>query len=139
MTFTEPYRKQHGELLELAGQIGGCLNAEALKVDAGAVSQLLSSLAGKLNVHLAMEDNALYPRLMKSADTEVVATAQQYTEEMGGIKKVFGAYVNQWNNVAAIQTSPDEFITQTKDLFGALAQRIEKENTILYPMADKAG
>lgn len=137
MSFTDPYRKHHTELLDLTGQITRTFDATALQKDASQAFYLLSTLAGKLNVHLTMEDKALYPRLLSSNKEEVVQTTRQYIEEMGGIKIALGSFIEKWGNQTQIQSNPEDFISETTGLFEVLAARIEKENAVLFPMADE--
>src|SRR4029453_4097984 len=62
MSFTDKFRQQHDEILAIVGELNDKLKAKA---DAQALRSVLSNLAGKLNFHLAMEDKALYPRILK--------------------------------------------------------------------------
>jgi hypothetical protein len=95
----------------------------------------LSALAGKLNFHLAMEDKALYPRLMKS-DGAAQGVAKKFMDEMGGLAEVFQTYNNKWQ-VTAIRNDFAAFAAETHKVFAALGKRIARENAELYPLADK--
>ncbi len=139
MARTETFRRQHIELLAIAGEMTAILDAEALKKDASAMRRLLSSLAGKLTVHLAMEDNGLYPRLLAHKDAKISATARSYVDEMGGIKTVFVAYLEKWPNEGAIRANPAVFIKETQAIFQALATRIAREDQELYDLVDRVG
>ena len=134
MAFSDKFRAQHDEILALAGELGDLIKAKA---DAGAMRKLLSNLAGKVNFHLAMEDKALYPRLMQQKDTRVNAVATKFMTDMGGLAQVFETYNSKWQ-VTAIKSAPEEFANETRKVFGALAHRISRENTELYPLADVA-
>lgn len=136
MASTKNFRDQHDRALAVAGQISALLNPTALRADASEVRQLLSQLAGALKVHLAMEDESLYPELARSADPKVSATARRFQQEMGGIKSALEAYLGKWPSTGAIQQNPDAFIADTKNVLAALAKRIEKENKELYPLAE---
>lgn len=133
MGFTDKFRVQHDEILALAGEITSELKGKA---DAGVMRKLLSNLAGKVNFHLAMEDKALYPRLMQQ-DEQANKMAARFQKEMGGLAGVFIEYTNKWP-LAAIKSDPAGFAAETRKVFGALAHRIERENTQLYPLADRA-
>jgi len=139
MTATASFRKQHGELLTVAGEIGKLLDAARLATDATSARTLLSNLAGKLKIHLAMEDKTLYPRLMQDPDPKVSAMAMRFADEMGGIAEVFGGYMERWPTAKAIQEAPQRFVTDTQKLFAALSTRIDRENNQLYPLLDQRG
>src|SRR6478735_7148310 len=110
MGFTDKFRTQHNEIRVIAKEMTKELKGEA---DAGVLRKLLSNLAGKLNFHLAMEDQALYPRLMERKDSDAKAMAKQFMDEMGGLGKVFGTYNDKWQ-VSAIRNDPAGFAAETQ-------------------------
>lgn len=136
MALTDRFRTQHDDLLAIAGQIAPRLDAAELSKSATAVRDLLSQLMGALKMHLTMEDNSLYPRLLQHQDPEVRKLAKQFMTEMGGIAEVVQAYSAKWSTERKIQEDPETFITETEGLFEALAGRIDRENNQLYPLAD---
>ncbi|MBE9502665.1 MAG: hemerythrin domain-containing protein [Proteobacteria bacterium] len=134
---TDDFRAKHQELLSIASQISDQLDASKLAEDAKQARSLLSTLAGKLGMHLAVEDRNLYPELLNHDDENIRATAKRFIDEMGGIADAFKTYVNKWPHSKTIQDNPGDFITETKGIFNALAARISKEDNELYSMVDK--
>lgn len=134
MGFTDKLKAQHDEILALAGEITEGLKGQA---DAAVLRKQLSNLAGKVNFHLAMEDKALYPRLMQCKGSRADALATRFLHEMGGLALVFADYNHKWQ-VAAIRSDRAGFSNETRKVFGALAHRIARENAELYPLADSA-
>jgi iron-sulfur cluster repair protein YtfE (RIC family) len=134
MGFTDKFRSQHNEILVVAKEMTAELKGTA---DAAVLRKLLSNLAGKLNFHLAMEDQALYPRLMERKDSDAKAMATRFMTEMGGLGKVFTTYNEKWQ-VSVIRKDPAGFAGETQAVFAALTKRIARENTELYPLADRA-
>lgn len=132
MGFTDKFRAQHDEILALANDISAKLNADA---DPAVLRKMLSTLAGKVNFHLAMEDKALYPRLMQDKKSHANVLAGKFMTEMGGLAGVFTEYNNKWQ-VSAIRNDRAGFGNETRKVFGALAKRIARENSELYPLAD---
>ena len=138
MSATAIYRKQHAELVELIQAIAGNLDESALANGAAAdASEMLTKLAGKLLVHLAAEDYGLYPKMIESGNGEAVSTAKQYQDEMGGLKEAFTGYYAKWNGAEKIRADAAGFIAETQGVFKALGERVQKENTVLYPLADR--
>jgi hypothetical protein len=133
--FTEKFQVQHNEILVLAKEITQQIQQAA---EPAALRKQLSALAGKLSFHLAMEDRALYPRLTEAKDTRLQDMARQFMAEMGGLAGAFAAYNNKWQ-VSAIKADPAGFAAETQAVFTALKQRIARENTQLYPLAEQAG
>ncbi len=135
---TDNFRRQHAELVEVVNKMTDMLTPAALQDNAAAMRSLLSELSGKLKVHLTMEDEVLYPVLKKHADENMRKTAQQFFDEMGGLKKVFTEYVQRWPNAEAIQNAVEDFVNETKEIFAALANRIKREDTELYELFENA-
>jgi iron-sulfur cluster repair protein YtfE (RIC family) len=133
--FTSKFREQHAEILVIAKKVDAAM---AKLPDAAAqVRTELTALAAKVNVHLAMEDEALYPRLLAHTDPKVRNLAKKFTDEMSGIKAAFHKYIATWTE-QAIRGDAKSFVAASKSLFAALAQRIQRENTELYPLLDKS-
>lgn len=136
MQRTDHFRRQHQELVDICARMTPLLADAAAQ--AGALRDLLSMLAGKLSVHLAMEDNGLYPRLRKHGDAGVRSIVERYESEMSGIKEAFVGYVSRWPTAKAIEAAPAAFAQETRAIFAALTRRIEMEDGELYPLLDKA-
>jgi hypothetical protein len=136
MKRTQVYREQHADLLSMATKLKPLLDANKLKQDASAARGMLSNLAGKLTVHLAMEDKSLYPDLLANNDPAVKAKAKKFVTEMGGIKETFKAYLGRYPSSEAISKMPAEFVKDTSEILGVLAKRINAEDTDLYVAVD---
>lgn len=134
---TDHFRQTHDELLQLAGEISKLLTPAELQKDAAKVRSLLSRLAGKLSVHLQMEDKSLFPSIEAYGDARLNSMLKRFVEEMGGLKDAFTKYTNKWANPDHIKNNAVEFINETKSVFNALAKRIEKENRELYKLIDE--
>jgi Hemerythrin HHE cation binding domain len=136
MSETEIYRRQHVEIVKLVQGVQAFLAPGALKGDASAVRLKLSELSAKVGLHLAMEDGTLYPALMAHRDPKVRDTASRFNNEMSGIKAAFQTYSEKWTE-SAIRGNSVGFIEETNRLFVALANRIHRENTELYPLLER--
>jgi len=137
MAKSDRFRQQHDELLGLANALAATLDAGKLSADGTPARSALSKLAGKLLLHLGAEDEHLYPNLMASNDAHTKKIAQQFVDEMGGIANAFVGYNTKWKTASSIQADAAGFINETKGIYKALADRIDKENNILYPLMDK--
>lgn len=88
---------------------------------------MLSSLFGKLTIHLAIEDKSLYPQLKSHADAAVRATAARFDAEKAAIAPAVHAFGRRWSE-PAIRENAAAFRAETRKLFAALAARIKREN-----------
>ncbi len=133
---TENFRRQHKDLLAIAGELGKHLNPAELSENARPAAMVLSQLSGKLKIHLSMEDNNLYPDLLKHEDAQVRSTAQHFIDDMKGIANAYQAYASRWVTHVTIQADPQAFINETNGIFKALGDRIEREDNKLYKLVD---
>jgi iron-sulfur cluster repair protein YtfE (RIC family) len=136
MPRTELFRQQHESIIALAQEITWRLDPSVLASNARDTWMLLSTLSGKLGTHLAMEDRSLYPSLLNHSDQKVKHTAREFITEMGTISQAYSSYKVKWATSSSIQEAPDIFVKETRQIFSALRQRVDKENKILYPLLD---
>jgi iron-sulfur cluster repair protein YtfE (RIC family) len=137
MALTDTLRRQHEELVSIVVTINEQMTTkDSIKENARELRKLLSKLAGKLKMHLAVEDKILYPKLLDSNEIASKKTAKEFLREMGEIGKIFNSYLENYATEKEISNDIEGFIYNSNGLFKCLAERIDKENKILYPLAD---
>lgn len=137
MILTNNFRRQHDELVKLMEQISGYFTKDKLNGNEQELCKQLANLSGKLKVHLVMEDQFLYPKLIASDNTAIKDLAKQYSSEMGSIRGEFEKYISTWLSFKAVSDAPDRFIFETRKIFDTLSERINKEGKELYALAEK--
>jgi hypothetical protein len=138
MARIDAFRKHHDDILTIAHQINAQLDDAYSDSTAERLRMLLAKLAGLVNLHLAMEDRALYPQLLAHADAEIAETARRFNDEMGAVAASFVAYIKAWPTASAIKKAPMRFTTESKMIFNALSKRIHRENEELYVLLETA-
>jgi iron-sulfur cluster repair protein YtfE (RIC family) len=133
---TERFRRQHKELVKLAGELMQVLDVETLTERPDEACRRLARFTGKLKVHAAMENSALYPRLLESAHAPVRDEARKLFLEVGELYDHFAKYSERWCSAATVQDDPEGFSTETMSLLQRLGQRMMRENEQLYPLVD---
>ncbi|HEY3423189.1 MAG TPA: hemerythrin domain-containing protein [Negativicutes bacterium] len=126
--------RQHQEVLGTAAKISAYQNQQQVKDSAFEISMLLGQLSGKIKMHLASEDQFVYPNLMKHQDIHIRNTCEKFASEMGDLAKVFEEYKTRYLGASKIADNPDAFLADTKNVFAALAERIQRENKSLYTL-----
>ncbi len=127
----EVLTNEHAELEALAARLLAQVRADRPRVDG------LSALRWRLNhvlmVHLAQEDNLLYPALLASRDPVARRTAERFCEQMGDLGASYRAYNSEWtfDRVAADWRG---FANATRTMMAALRRRIQREESKLYPL-----
>jgi len=136
---SDRFRRQHEELFLLAREIDAALEAPAFPGNARAVRRMMARLKGKLLVHSSMENEALYPHLLQHTDSHIRAVAQRLFDEFGSIYDVLAQHHSQWNTVELIEASSSAYARDTRAIFERLKVRMDRENSELYPLADREG
>jgi hypothetical protein len=132
---TPKLRSEHDRILRQASALAGLASARMTRDGATEARAAILGLDHLLVEHLTAEDVWLYPLLMTSSDDTVRSVATACFEDMGGIHGAWNAYRDLWT-LSAILEAPTRFRAATDGVIGALAMRVERENTELYPLAD---
>ncbi|WP_336969979.1 hemerythrin domain-containing protein [Sphingobium aromaticiconvertens] len=125
---------QHDEIGRAAGAL---VAAVANPGQHQPIAALRWELARLLMTHLAMEDRLFYPAMQRLPNAEARATATAFQAEMGGLSDAFGTYMRNWTDDRVTAEWP-AFCAETQTLLRTLAQRIERENSELYPLAARS-
>ncbi|AQR75175.1 hypothetical protein BXU08_17255 [Sphingomonas sp. LM7] len=104
--------------------------------DAAAVAALRWQLAQSLLDHCQREDWLIYDRLLSSGDAIATNIAWRYRQDHGLIGPAFANYIAAWP-VGRINRDWVRFRTETEALLAGLAQRIEREEQVLYTHVER--
>lgn len=129
---TNVYREQHRGLTAIAARLDERLAA----ADSAGLRTLLSELAGTLRVHLAMEDQRMYPKLVMSRDDAVARVARELVGEVGGVREAFESYLARWPSDREIASNRARFDVETRAMLATLADRIRREDELLFPLLE---
>jgi hypothetical protein len=133
---TDRFSRQHEELNALAKTLLMTLDTRTLEIDPGPARKALAAFSGRLRVHAAMEQEALYPRLLASGHAPTVAKARELLNEVGDIYQLFFAFVEQFADGEAIRRDPEGFSRETMKVLHRLRLRMKRENEELYPLVN---
>ena len=134
----ESLRLQHGAAEEMAAAIMSRIAGYRDEYDAIPIARMIGKLNALLRVHFAYEDTILYPLMMASGDGEAAATAHLFATESGSLAPQFEDFARRFSGPTAIDSMFESFREEAMVLLAALAARIERENDLLYPMAERA-
>lgn len=76
----------------------------------------------------------VFANMLVSGDVAAVAIAWTFRQEHGAIPERFRDYVAQWP-VKRVAREWEAFRAETRDMLGALADRIQSEEDVLYAHA----
>lgn len=114
---------------------------ESLKLDltddlSGDVAKHINILAGKLSVHLSMEDKHLYPHLLEKQDNEINSSVQFYMNEMSNLANEFTTYKEKYNTKYKLLQNKDNFNKETINILNKISERINREEETIYKYID---
>ena len=128
------FRRQHGELQRLAGQLGKL--ALVPGTPAHEIQASLGRFVGKLRVHARMETDALYPELLSHRDPEIRRRSEALYETLGPLYGLVDDFLDRWGTAEAIDARRIRFRIELARMIAKLGWRMRRENDELYPMAD---
>jgi hemerythrin-like domain-containing protein len=132
------FRRQHEELQALAKELLQCLDTRTLAENPAPARRVFAAFIGKLRVHAAMEEEALYPRLLQSRDPDIAGKARELHAELGDLYAAAFALARSWENLEAIRRAPEDLCRDTISMLHRLGRRMKRENAELYPLVDAA-
>ncbi|MCB9590464.1 MAG: hemerythrin domain-containing protein [Polyangiaceae bacterium] len=136
---SQRFRRQHRELMRLAGELLSYCEPTRVREQAAEVRTALVRFTGKLRIHAAMENDAVYPRLMNHSREDVRKKAQSLFAEVGDLYKRFDRYSKQWHDLERLKSEPHRFLEETQEMLRALGMRMMREDAELYPLVDEVG
>lgn len=134
---TDTYRQHHHDLRAIADHIESVLDAAAIARDPGPAAAAVRELFGKFTIHLALEDNSLYPRCQRHDDSRLRQVAERFQREMGDLGRHFDAYKRSWPGPLAIGRDPARFVADTVAVLKLLRARVGREENEFYDIVDR--
>ena len=130
----ELLKNQHGNIRQQISEIDTSLGAGNISGKAFDLSLKIGQLSGLLVLHLKSEDEYLYPSLRKVQSAEIRMLAEGFNREMGSIAEAFTEYKRTYMLASKIKEQPEVFLSETKRIFIAIKNRLDKEDRKLYPL-----
>ncbi|WP_243302682.1 hemerythrin domain-containing protein [Geothrix oryzisoli] len=133
-----PYHHRHQELLRLAREHEARLAPTLVRDHPDQCLAGAQRLAASIKAHLSMENAVLYPALLGVTDADIQAAARGLEAGLADLKSRLRAFSHHWASAETIHLAPDAFISASHDLLQVLRQRIDLEETRLFPLVERA-
>ncbi|RLB53420.1 MAG: hypothetical protein DRJ42_12005 [Deltaproteobacteria bacterium] len=138
MIRTSTFRHHHVQLHSTVEGLSAVL-AWAASIDAAEQAALrLQELKGQLIIHLELEDTLLYARLLDHPSPALRTATQGFKDEIVHFAAAFAEFCHTWQRPQTIGSDWATFVAETEALLTALARRIHREETELFPLIDDA-
>jgi hemerythrin-like domain-containing protein len=130
------YLEQHDNITEEIDFIVNNISFEITEELAGELAKHINLLAGKLNIHLSMEDKYLYPSLTIKEKEIANFSIADYVNEMGGLANEFTDFKGNYNTRQKLIANKNSFKTDAKLIMNKILTRIKKEEDTIYKLID---
>ncbi len=130
------FKKDHAAILSAVTELKGLVSS-GIPENADAIAKAIISISSIIKLHLAGEDQVLYPALANSANPDLVQLGKAFQDEMGGIAAAYMGFAGNWNIASKVTANPEGFRTDANNIFKALHQRIQRESQELYPLVEQ--
>lgn len=128
----EILKKQHAEILESIEYIENFINNNDFDRDLSELAEEVNVLAGKLKIHLSVEDQFVYLELIKKYGIDEGYILKNYLGEVKSLSDIFIDYKNQFNTKEKVSSNTACFIECSDRVFEIIKKRIEKEDKELF-------
>ena len=132
----------HRQHEELSRHLLGTLNAVLDFRDgdsAGRLALSLGAMVKLLREHLLLEDEWLYPMMIRANQPSAAAAAVELRDGMGLLADEIEDFQRRWGTSSVIETFPAQFRSEAIALFGRINDRIAREDRDLLPLAGLLG
>lgn len=128
----DKFKLQHVDILQRIAQLRR-LSQAGVAANAQAIAQGIIDVSSVIKLHLAVEDQALYPALQRSGDAELARMGQQYQQEMAPLAQAFDGFARRWNTAQRLQQDEAGFRADANNVLRRVHQRMQRENREFYP------
>jgi hypothetical protein len=132
--YTLLYRQQHAMIRRQAKALIDGVHGEK---GASELRVALSRLAGTIVIHFTTEEESLYPRLQRSGDSAVCATASRFESSLGSLMRSFSSFFETWKPYGAIERDRGRFAAEARHVLEGLTSRLDAEDEQLYVLVDQ--
>ncbi|WP_295453515.1 hemerythrin domain-containing protein [uncultured Thiodictyon sp.] len=134
------YRSTHSDLRQMIDDLRSLLTMEQLRIrpNARTAYEMLCDLGERVRRHLSEEDRGLYPSLLIHDDPKVKSLAWGFISGEKPLRKTFEDYHGRWLKNCDFNFS-DDFLAETQEVFAMVAQRLDREERVLFPKLVEIG
>jgi len=139
MVSYEELHQQNHKITELTNILEHLLGDRSL-CDSQITCDLFFDYVNAVKDHLAVTDSAMYSKLLGSGDQKMSNVANRFMGGSREINRIFSAYLKRWCKLKSrklVIREYDTFISDTREMFEMVLERIQDETEHLYPAVQK--
>ena len=128
----DKFKNQHVDIIECIAALRKSTQA-GINANAAEIARLIVSMSSIIKLHLAVEDQVLYPALRNGSNATLATMGQEFQDEMDSIAGAYMGFAGRWNHATKVANDPEGFRSDANAVLKILYARMQKENTVFYP------
>lgn len=132
----DKFKHQHVDILESIDTLRNLAKAGAAN-NATEIARLIVAMSSTIKLHLAVEDQVLYPALQRGGNAELARMGRQYQSEMTSIASAYDAFARRWNTADGVRRDAQGFRNEANVVLRRVFERMQRENHDFYPRIEE--
>jgi hypothetical protein len=131
----DKFKHQHTDILRRIATLRDLAHAGVAQ-NAAAIAEGIVAMSAVIKLHLAVEDQALYPALQRGGDETLARLGQRFQSDMGPIATAFDAFARCWNTAQRLRADEAGFRAAANDVLRRVHERMRREDREFYPRVE---
>ncbi|MNV74250.1 hypothetical protein D3C71_1674550 [compost metagenome] len=132
----DKFKQQHIDILSGIATLRALAHA-GVDSNAIAIAKGIVAMSGTIKLHLAVEDQVLYPALQRGGNAELARMGRQYQSEMASIASAYDAFARRWNTADNVRRDAQGFREEANVVLRKVYERMQRENHDFYPRIEE--
>ena len=132
----DKFKHQHADIMSNISALRRLAQAGVAQ-NAADIARLIVSMSSTIKLHLAVEDQALYPALQRSGNASLARMGRQYQSDMGPIASAYDAFARRWNTAESLRTDEKGFRAEANVVLRKVYERMQREDRDFYPRIEE--
>ena len=129
------FKHQHGDIKRRIAELRDLARAGA-DTHAEAIAQGIVAMSALIKLHLAVEDQVLYPALQADRQSDLARLARHYQSDMVPIAAAYDAFARRWNTSQRVRENAAGFRDDANLVLRKLHERMLREDRDFYPQIE---
>ena len=131
----DKFKHQHGDIKRRIAELRDLARAGA-DTHAEAIAQGIVAMSALIKLHLAVEDQVLYPALQVDSQSDLARLARHYQSDMVPIAAAYDAFARRWNTSQRVREDAQGFRDDANLVLRKLHERMLREDREFYPQIE---
>ena len=132
----DKFKHQHADIMSNISALRRLAQAGVAQ-NAADIARLIVSMSSTIKLHLAVEDQMLYPALQRGDNAELARMGRQYQSEMTSIASAYDAFARRWNTADGVRRDAQGFRNEANVVLRRVFERMQREDREFYPRIEE--